>query len=77
MVRRHVGQASFDGVGWTAVSVAAAGFGSALGAKGKHALRGYSQNLRPILRREPLGDGDRAGRVGPPMFGRIEVLQRT
>jgi DNA invertase Pin-like site-specific DNA recombinase len=41
----------------------------------EHALSGYSENLRPILRREPLADSDRDVRVEPPMFGPIEVLQ--
>ena len=43
----------------------------------EHALSGYSENLRPILRREPLGGSDRNVREEPPMFGPIEVLQRA
>jgi hypothetical protein len=41
----------------------------------EHALSGYSENLRPILRRQPLGTSDHGAHEEPPMFGPIEVLQ--
>jgi Recombinase/Recombinase zinc beta ribbon domain len=37
----------------------------------EHALAGYSENLRPILHRQPLASGGRP--VEPPMFGPIRV----
>ncbi|MGH3338272.1 MAG: hypothetical protein ACRDPL_05520 [Propionibacteriaceae bacterium] len=38
----------------------------------EQAIEGYSENLRPILRREPLGPGS-DGQLKPAIFGPIAV----